>query len=408
MINLAMHNRRQLLQQGLIGLGIIATSSPFLGCRPTASVDGQVPTPKGLNFGPLQAPDENGLRLAAGFSSRIVARSGQRPTSASDYVWHGAPDGGACFAAPDGGWIYVSNSELPDHVNNNLGGVGALRFDRGGNIVAAYAILTNTRRNCAGGPTPWGTWLSCEEDNDGLVYECDPLGQNLARPLPALGIYEHEAVAYEPTSKNLYLTEDNPHGLLYRFVPASFHSNGYPDFRHGQLQALQWLNDGSVKWLPINDPSAASKKTREQAPEATIFRGGEGIWQQAGIIYFATKHDTRIWALDTRTNRLRILYDRETASNKMLNGVDNLVGLGNGNILIAEDNDDNVKELMAMNQDGQILPLLQVVGHAASELCGPAFSPDGSRLYFSSQRGTSGLASAGITFEVSGPFFQRS
>jgi hypothetical protein len=61
-------------------------------------------------YGPLGSPDANGIRLPSGFTSRVIARSGQRVTGTS-YTWHNAPDGGACYA--DGSsWIYVSNSEI--------------------------------------------------------------------------------------------------------------------------------------------------------------------------------------------------------------------------------------------------------------------------------------------------------
>ena len=145
-------------------------------------------------FGPLGGQDPNGIRLPSGFEARIVARSGETPLLGTGYDWHAAPDGGATFATQDGGWIYVSNSEI----NDRGGGVGALRFDAAGQLIDAYSILSGTTRNCAGGPTPWGTWLSCEEVADGYVWECDPLGSFNPRRLPALGAFRHEAAAVDP------------------------------------------------------------------------------------------------------------------------------------------------------------------------------------------------------------------
>lgn len=94
------------------------------------------------------APDAQGLRLPAGFSSRIVARTGQR-VPGTPYTWHAAPDGGTCFPTDDGGWVYTSNCELP-----LIGGASSIRFDGGGNVTSAYRILEGTQLNCAGGPRP--------------------------------------------------------------------------------------------------------------------------------------------------------------------------------------------------------------------------------------------------------------
>ena len=84
---------------------------------------------------------------------------------------------------PRGGWILVTNSE----VDGGRGGVSATRFDASGTIVDSYRILANTSVNCAGGPTPWGTWLSCEETSTGKVWECYPAGDKVAVDRPLMG-----------------------------------------------------------------------------------------------------------------------------------------------------------------------------------------------------------------------------
>jgi hypothetical protein len=346
------------------------------------------------NLGPLGAPDANGVRLPAGFTSRIVAQSGQPPTG-SGQPWHGAPDGGATFPTSDG-YIYVSNAEL----SGGAGGVGALEFVGDGTLVDAYVILTGTSRNCAGGPTPWGTWLSCEEVANGQVWECDPNGASSAVVWPALGSFNHEGVAVDPDGMRLYLTEDEPDGRLYRFTPAS-----YPDLSSGTIEVLRVLsgNEGATEWLPIGDPSGSSQPTRLQQPTSTAFNGGEGIWWHQGVIYFGSKGDNRIWALEIASGNLSILYQPSTSANPILSGVDNVVVSPGGDVLVAEDGGD--LEIVAITPGGVILPLIQLVGHDSSEITGPAFDPSLGRLYFSSQRGTSGQSSGGMTFEVSGPFF---
>jgi hypothetical protein len=168
------------------------------------------------------------------------------------YFWHGAPDGGACF--PDGnGWIYVSNSELPFW----LGGVSAVRFAFDGTITRAYRILSGTHNNCAGGAPPWQTWLSCEETDLGHVYEADPWGVKAAVRRPAMGRFKHEAAAVDPDHKVIYLTEDEPDGCLYRFVPTT-----WGDLSVGQLQVLV-ERPGSLRWEPVPDPGG-STRTNDQ------------------------------------------------------------------------------------------------------------------------------------------------
>jgi secreted PhoX family phosphatase len=229
------------------------------------------------------------VRLPSGFTSRILARSSE-VVEGTRHVWHAAPDGGVVFPQPDG-WIYVSNAEI----SGGNGGVGALRFSSEGAIVDAYSILSGTSRNCAGGPTPWGTWLSCEEVASGQVWECDPTGRSAGIAHPAMGIFNHEAVAVDPVEEKLYLTEDESDGRLYRFTPAR-----YPDLSAGTMEVLRVIDgpEGATEWLPLPDPSAQSGPTRLQVPESTSFAGGEGIWFHEGVIYFATKGDDRIWAFD--------------------------------------------------------------------------------------------------------------
>lgn len=343
--------------------------------------------PGTTHYGPLQPADANGLELPAGFTSRVVARSGQ-PVGPEAYRWHPAPDGGACFPSPSG-WTYVSNSEVVPG-----GGASALRFSRTGHVLTAYRILSGTRANCAGGATPWGRWLSCEEVDRGWVYDTDPTGGTTAVRRDAMGRFKHEAAAVDPDARVVYLTEDEPDGCFYRFRPTR-----WPDLSAGVLEVLTT----STTWARVPDPSGATTRTRHQVDAARHFAGGEGCWYSAGSCWFTTKGDDRVWRYDVATSQLSIAYD-DNVVGAPLNGVDNIVGNAVGELFVAEDGDDMQ---ICVITGGRVAPFLRVVGHPRSEVTGPAFSPDGRRLYFSSQRGAGGTSADGVTYEVRGPFRRR-
>ena len=377
-------NRRKFLQRGAAGLAL------FVGV--SCSTKGIMTSLR--NISPLLPPDENGVRLPQGFKSRVVARSGERPALDSSHLWHGAPDGGAVYATDDGGWIYVSNSELRD----GNGGVGALRFNSQSEVIDSYPILEGTSTNCAGGKTPWQTWLSCEEIDDGQVYECDPFGISPAVARPALGIFKHEAVAVDPENQLLYLTEDKPDGGFYRFRP----SNPLPDLSSGTLEVARIRRNGDrqyLNWLKVPDPLATQLPTRKQVPDYSSFNGGEGLVYQHQNIYFSTKGDNRVWCYNVASSEITIIYDIAVTENPILRGVDNLSITPAGEVLVAEDLDD--MQLILLTPGERAIPLLQIVGHDRSEITGPAFNPDYNRLYFSSQRGAEGVSANGITYEIS-------
>jgi secreted PhoX family phosphatase len=341
-------------------------------------------------YGPLRSADGNGIMLPTGFTSRVIARTG-RKVAGTSYVWHGAPDGGGCFA--DGtGWIYVSNSELA----SGKGGVGAVRFAANGAITGAYRTLKGTTLNCAGGATPWRTWMSCEEVDRGFVFETDPWGKKTAAKRPAMGRFRHEATAADPDRKVIYLTEDEPDGCFYRFKPKS-----WGNLSVGTLQVLA-SRAGLPAWITVPDPAASSTRTRNQVQGAVRFNGGEGCYYRAGTCYFTTKGDNRVWAFDATKDRIAITYDDNLTAAAPLKGVDNITGTPSGDLYVAEDGGN--LDICIITPDEVVATFLRVTGQSKSELTGISFSPDGKRLYFSSPRGTIGRNTGGITYEVTGPF----
>ncbi|MCX2967648.1 MULTISPECIES: alkaline phosphatase PhoX [Streptomyces] len=377
--------RRTFLRAASAGAGAAALSGVLWQNAAAASTRA---LPGAGPYGPLRAPDASGLALPEGFTGRVVARSG-RPVGG--ILWHGAPDGGACF--PDGdGWIYVSNSELP-----LIGGVCAIRFRADGSVDRAYRTLSGTMLNCAGGATPWHTWLSCEEAFRGRVYETDPYGRREAVARPAMGRFKHEAAACDTERRVVYLTEDESDGCFYRFTP-----DEWGDLADGRLDVLCRAADGGVDWRPVPEPEASlfGPQTRRQVPEALHFDGGEGCHYHDGVCYFTTKGDGRVWAYDARRQTLGLTYD----GGGSLDGVDNVTGTAGGDLYVAEDGGN--MEINIITPDGVVAPVVRVDGHPESEITGPAFSPDGTRLYFSSQRGASGFVAGtdGVTYEVRGPF----
>ncbi|MFX0592388.1 alkaline phosphatase PhoX [Melissospora conviva] len=383
-------DRRAMLRATVLGAGAVAL--PFTAWSAAYGAPAQyAPGP----YGPLLPADARGIQLPAGFTSTVVARSRQVVPGTS-YVWHDAPDGGAVI--PNGsGWVYVSNSEVGAAAG---GGASRIVFDATGAVVGAGRILGGTNNNCAGGKTPWHTWLSCEEVSRGRVFETYPLG-GTAVARPAMGRFKHEAAAADPVRRVVYLTEDESDGRFYRFVPAT-----WGDLSAGTLQVLCAGSgtSGSFTWQTVPDADGSPTHTRYQVAAAKSFNGGEGCHYADDRVWFTTKGDNRVWQVNLTTGTYELAYDDNLVSpgTAPLTGVDNITGSTYGDLYVAEDGGN--MEICLITPDDTISPFLRITGQSGSEITGPAFTPAGDRLYFSSQRGTSGSSSGGITYCVTGPF----
>jgi Bacterial protein of unknown function (DUF839) len=405
--------RREFIASGALVAGALASPAFLRQALAAPARAGAGP------YGPLQGADATGLMLPAGFSSRELAR-GMQPVAGTGYPWHIYSDGAAAYqSVVPGEWIVVSNSES---IAASGAGSSAIRFAPNGDIKEAYRILAGTNLNCAGGPTTWGTWLSCEEHPEGLVWETDPAGRITGEPRPALGSFNHEAAAVDCDTGLVYLTEDEGDGGFYRFTPAV-----KEDLSAGKLDVAVVRGDGSVTWKPVPNPNGGARgATRSQVPDMTKFDGGEGAWFASGVVYFTTKGDRKVWAYNARANRMEVIFDRAQAGEgNALNAVDNVTVSAFGDIFVCEDGGN--MEVGLISAENTVSPFLRFADqapdgvHGHSEVAGVVFDPTQTRMYVASQGAYPqppynfdqqffnddvfpGRSGPGAVYEISGPF----
>ena len=405
-------DRRSFLKSGISGLAGIGF---FLDGEPLRAATEMGP------YGSIQEvePDENGFLLPEGFKSKVVAVGGDL-IKGTDYQWHLFPSGAGTIPDGNNGWFLASNSEVSNFLtpDETWGGASSIHFDSTGSVIGAHPILAWSHSNSGGTATPWGTWLSCESDlfNEGKVWECDPRGVQLPTKLEGIGSRNHGGIAIDPIRKCLYITENHREGLFYRYSPSR-----WPDLVEGSLEAMKLENDRTISWIEVPNPLDSSILNREKVSQGKLMPGGRACWYEKDFVYFSTRLDNRVHAIDLLSNRYEIIWDGENGR-QPLTGIDDLtVDPLTGDVFVAETNGN--MELVVISPEGSVSPFCRIVDprHEFSALTGPCFDPYRNRLYISSQRGEGSRlvrdvipainwgsgsygSRTGVTYEISGPF----
>ncbi|AKS41403.1 alkaline phosphatase PhoX [Wenzhouxiangella marina] len=439
-----------------IGSSAAAVGAAFIGYQRQVLGRAHAILPGWRDFGPVR-PDPAGVfDLPAGFAYTVIARLGE--TMHDGLRRPGLPDGMAAFPGADGQVILICNHEV-EHDESALGPFGpngelADRIDAsrvydpgrrlacsGGTTTLVYdpsarrvtrswMSLAGTENNCAGGPTPWGSWLSCEETvvrsdqqtytrDHGWVFEVPASATEAVEPVPltAMGRFNHEACAVDPATGIVYLTEDRSDGLFYRFIP----NRPGELAAGGRLQALalkdrrrsdtrNWPENGAssiavnealaVEWIDLDRIDAPDDDLRHRgaARGAAVFARGEGLWWGDGEAYFACTNGGpdrygQIFRYRPSDEQLSLFV--QSSDHRLMKSCDNLTVSPWGDLLVCEDRDDHAG-LVGVTPAGELYEFGRNA-YSTSELCGVCFAPDGQTLFVNIQKD-------GLTLAIHGPF----
>lgn len=402
-------------------------------------------------YGPLSNVGSE-LALPAGFTYTMFGVGGSEMSDGN--TTPDPHDGMAAFEMPNGNVRLIRNHEDRDNAalasvkgdpeaaydGRGGGSTTSLEVEPGGEreLVRDFVSLNGTIVNCAGGPTPWESWISCEETTAGetqgwerdhgynFEVPVDAEDEVRGEPLKAMGRFVHEAIAVDPRTGIVYETEDRGTAGFYRFIPGR---NG--DLMSGRLQMLAVKDRPNynttsgqrvgkplpVEWVDIEEPDPAEAETNPLAvfqqgsgEGGALFSRLEGCWYGDGSIFF---HATdggdaelgQVWEYRPRGRsggQLILLFESKSA--EMLDAPDNITVSPRGGIVICEDGGGE-QYLRGLTPEGEIFDFALNTANE-NELAGATFSPDGETLFVNIQGDTrsGGPGNKGMTFAIWGPW----